>query len=52
MADADAVIVAYGVTARSARHAMRLAREGGRAAGVVRLLTLWPYRKLQRRRQR
>lgn len=43
MADAVVAIVAYGVTARSARHAMRLAREGGRAAGVVRLLTLWPF---------
>ncbi len=43
MDDAEVAIIAYGVTARSARHAMRLARDRGRAAGVVRLLTLWPF---------
>jgi len=41
--DADTVIVAYGSTARSARHAMRRAREANKRVGLVRLVTLWPF---------
>jgi len=41
--DADTVIVTYGSTARSARHAMRRARESNKRVGLVRLVTLWPF---------
>ncbi len=41
--DAETVIVAYGATARSARHAMKEARTKGRAVGLLNLLTLWPF---------
>ena len=41
----DAVIgvLAYGSTARSARHAVRTARSKGLKAGLLRLKTLWPF---------
>lgn len=41
--DARVVVIAYGSTARSARRAMALAREEGIAAGLLRLITLWPF---------
>ncbi len=40
--DAEAVIVSYGSTARSARHAMSLARQAGKRVGYVQLITIWP----------
>ena len=43
MEDARIVIVAYGCTTRSAREALRLARAKGIRAGLVQLLTLWPF---------
>ncbi|HOH07410.1 MAG: 2-oxoglutarate oxidoreductase subunit KorA [bacterium ADurb.Bin431] len=43
MEDAEIGIVAYGSTARSARHAVRLARETGKRVGLLRLKTLWPF---------
>lgn len=43
MADADIALVAYGATARSARHALKTAREQGRAVGMIRPLTIWPF---------
>lgn len=41
--DADIVVVAYGITARSARRAITLAREKGIKAGLFRLKTVWPF---------
>ncbi len=37
------LLVAYGFTARSALGAVRLAREAGVKAGLLRLTTLWPF---------
>lgn len=37
------VVVAYGATARSARHAVRLARQRRHRVGLATLLTLWPF---------
>jgi 2-oxoglutarate ferredoxin oxidoreductase subunit alpha len=41
--DADTVVIAYGATARAARHAVLAARERGIRAGLLRLITLWPF---------
>lgn len=41
--DAEIVLVAYGSTARSALRAMKLARERGIKAGLLRLITVWPF---------
>jgi len=41
--DARIVVVAYGCTARSAREAVRMAREKGILAGFLQLLTIWPF---------
>ena len=41
--DADIVVVAYGITARVARSAVRLARENGIKAGLFRCVTLYPF---------
>lgn len=43
MEDARIVVVAYGCTARSARSAVRKARQQGIAAGLLRLVSLWPF---------
>ncbi len=43
MKDAQVAVVAYGSVARSAERAVKLARTKGIAAGLVRLLTLWPF---------
>ncbi|MBI4301500.1 MAG: 2-oxoacid:acceptor oxidoreductase subunit alpha [Chloroflexi bacterium] len=43
MEDAEVALVAYGAPVRSARHALRLAREEGKAVGLIKLLTLWPF---------
>ncbi len=40
---ADAAVVAYGFTARSAMHAVRALRGRGRRVGLLRLKTLWPF---------
>ena len=37
------VVVAYGFTARSALHAVRVARKSGAKVGLLRLVTLWPF---------
>jgi 2-oxoglutarate ferredoxin oxidoreductase subunit alpha len=39
----DVLVVAYGVTARSAATAVRRARDEGIKAGLLRLKTLWPF---------
>ena len=41
--DADIVVVAYGITARIAKTAVRMAREQGIKAGLFRPITLWPF---------
>jgi len=41
--DAATVVVAYGATARSAREAVKIARQGGRKVGLIKLFTLWPF---------
>jgi 2-oxoglutarate ferredoxin oxidoreductase subunit alpha len=41
--DADVVVVAYGIVARAALSSIRKAREKGIKAGLLRLITLWPF---------
>jgi len=41
--DAEVMVVAYGTTSRSAMSAVREAREKGFKAGLLRLITLWPF---------
>ena len=41
--DADLVVVAYGITARIAKTAIRMAREQGLKVGLFRPITLWPF---------
>jgi len=43
MEDAEIVVVAYGAVSRSAKRAVKLARENGIKAGLLRLITLWPF---------
>jgi 2-oxoglutarate ferredoxin oxidoreductase subunit alpha len=45
--DADVVIVAYGIVARAALSAVRKAQEKGIKAGLLRLITLWPFPEKQ-----
>jgi 2-oxoglutarate/2-oxoacid ferredoxin oxidoreductase subunit alpha len=49
-ADADVVIVAYGIVSRVVRSAVELLRQDGIKAGMVRPITLWPYPKAVIRR--
>ena len=41
--DAEAALVAYGGTARSAAHAVTLAREEGLRLGMLKVRTIWPF---------
>jgi 2-oxoglutarate ferredoxin oxidoreductase subunit alpha len=41
--DAEVVVVAYGIAARAALSAVRKARAEGVKAGLLRLVTLWPF---------
>ena len=41
--DADTVVVSFGCTARSAKQAVRQAREEGIKCGMLRLITIWPF---------
>lgn len=41
--DAEILVIAYGCTARSARRAVREARQAGIRAGLLRLISLWPF---------
>lgn len=41
--DADILVIAYGSVARSARRAVRDARGRGVKAGLIQLITLWPF---------
>jgi 2-oxoglutarate ferredoxin oxidoreductase subunit alpha len=42
-ADAEVLVIAYGSVARSARRAVREARERGIKAGLLQLVTIWPF---------
>src|SRR4030042_290552 len=41
--DAEVVVVSYGISARIARYAVRKARDEGIKAGLLRLITVWPF---------
>ncbi len=41
--DADIVVCAYGITSRVARYAVSLARKNGIKAGLLQLMTIWPF---------
>jgi 2-oxoglutarate ferredoxin oxidoreductase subunit alpha len=41
--DANVLLLAYGSTARSARHAAKWAWQRGRQVGFIQLQTLWPF---------
>jgi 2-oxoglutarate ferredoxin oxidoreductase subunit alpha len=43
MEDADVAIFAYGIVARAARQAVRMAREKRIKAGLIQPLTIWPF---------
>jgi len=40
---ASTVVIAYGATARAARHAVQEARAQRRKVGLLKLLTIWPF---------
>ncbi len=44
--DAEVLVVAYGSVARSAKRAVREARQRGVKAGLLQLITLWPFPRL------
>lgn len=44
--DAEIAIIAYGSVARSAKRAVREAREKGLRVGLLKLVTLWPFARL------
>lgn len=48
--DAEIVVVAFGSTARSARAAVRQARSAGIKAGLLRLISIWPFPEQRIRR--
>lgn len=41
--DAEILVVAFGITARSSERAVNMARERGIKVGLLRLITLWPF---------
>jgi len=45
--DATTAIVAYGVSARSAQHALKMARAQGHKVNMLTLLTIWPFPEAQ-----
>jgi len=45
--DAEVAVISYGCTARSARHAVRTARQEGIRAGLLRLISIWPFAEEQ-----
>jgi 2-oxoglutarate ferredoxin oxidoreductase subunit alpha len=40
---ADVVVVAYGISARTAARPVRIAREMGLRVGLIKLVTVWPF---------
>lgn len=47
MEDAEIVVVAYGIESRAALSAVRKARRNGIKAGLLKLVTLWPFPEKQ-----
>ena len=45
--DAEIAVIAYGTPARAAMSAVRKAREEGIKAGLLRLVTVWPFPERQ-----
>ena len=43
--DAEITVIAYGCVARSAKRAVREARQRGVKAGLLKLITLWPFHR-------
>lgn len=43
--DSKIILVAFGISGRAAKSAMRQARQNGIKAGVIRPITLWPFPK-------
>jgi 2-oxoglutarate ferredoxin oxidoreductase subunit alpha len=43
MEDADVVVVAYGISARTASWPIEMARREGLRVGFIRLITVWPF---------
>lgn len=41
--DAEIIVISYGCTARSARRAVQEARQQGIPAGMLRLISIWPF---------
>lgn len=41
--DAETVIISFGISARSSRRAVTLARQAGMKVGAIQLQTLWPF---------
>jgi len=41
--DADTIVISFGCTARSARHAVNQARDERMKCGLLRLITVWPF---------
>ena len=41
--DADVVVVSYGISARTSRLPVRMAREEGLRVGLLKLVTVWPF---------
>jgi 2-oxoglutarate ferredoxin oxidoreductase subunit alpha len=41
--DADVVVVAYGISARTAARPVRIAQEMGLRVGLLKLVTVWPF---------
>ncbi len=41
--DAEVVVVSYGISARIVRYAVELARKEGIKAGMLKLITVWPF---------
>lgn len=41
--DADLIVVAYGITSRICKSAIKTARENGIKLGLIRPITLWPF---------
>jgi 2-oxoglutarate/2-oxoacid ferredoxin oxidoreductase subunit alpha len=44
--DAEVTVIAYGCVARSAKRAVRDARERGMKVGMLKLLTIWPFMRM------
>jgi len=45
--DADIAVIAYGIPSRSSLSAVKMAREAGIKAGLLRLITVWPFPEKQ-----